>query len=64
MQSKIQYSRDVDILIIKFRDNKPDHGEEVAPGTIFHYNSEGNIAEIEILDATEFIQKLLRIYAD
>ncbi len=60
---RIRYSRDADILTIEFRDERPDHGEEVAPGVIFHYNSEGNIVEIEILDASEFIQKIFQEYS-
>lgn len=60
---RVRYSKDVDILIIEFRDEKPEHGEEVAPRVIFHYNHEGDIVEIEILDAIEFIQKIFQEYA-
>ena len=52
---KFRYSPDVDILTIVLRDEKPEYGEEVAPGVIMHYDVDDRPVEIEILDASEFL---------
>ncbi len=59
---RISYDPEADALVITLRDDKPEHGEEIAPGIILHYNNNNEVVEIEILDAKEFIKSLLREY--
>jgi hypothetical protein len=44
-------------MVITVKPDKPDHGDEVAPGIIMHYNKKDELVEIEILDASELVSK-------
>ncbi len=54
------YSPDADALVIKLRDGVLDYGEEIAPGVIAHYDRDGNLLEIEILDASEIAIEIVK----
>ncbi len=55
---KYKYDPEVDILLIKLSDEKPDFGEQ-KENIITHYNKNGKPVEIEILDASKTAVKIL-----
>lgn len=57
---RIRYSRDEDILIIEFSDEKIDYAEEMGP-IIVHFTEDGKPVTLEILDASEFIAEISKI---
>jgi uncharacterized protein YuzE len=57
---KVRYSRDEDILIIEFSDEKIDYAEEMGP-IIVHFTEDGKPVMLEILDASEFIAEISKI---
>ncbi|MCC6018666.1 MAG: DUF2283 domain-containing protein [archaeon YNP-LCB-024-027] len=57
---RIRYSRDEDILIIEFSDEKIDYAEEMGP-IIVHFTEDGKPVMLEILDASEFIAEISKI---
>jgi uncharacterized protein YuzE len=57
---RIKYSRDEDILIIEFSDEKIDYAEEMGP-IIVHFTEDGKPVMLEILDASEFIAEISKI---
>jgi len=57
---KVRYSRDEDILIIEFSDEKIDYAEEMVP-IIVHFTEDGKPVMLEILDASEFIAEISKI---
>jgi len=50
---KIIYDAEVDVLQIILSDAPVDESDEEKPGTILDYDAEGNIAGIEILNASK-----------
>ncbi len=48
---KTKYVKNVDVLLIKIRDKKPEYGEDIGKGIIIHYDKDRNPVEIEILGA-------------
>lgn len=52
---KVEYSPDVDALVITLSEGKPEYGEEVGENIIIHYARDGKPVEIEILDASELV---------
>jgi len=57
---RIRYSRDEDILIIEFSDEKIDYAEEMGP-IIVHFTEDEKPVMLEILDASEFIAEISKI---
>lgn len=55
--AKVKYSPDADALTITLNEKKLDYGEEVTPNIILHYSKEGELAEIEILNASQLLLK-------
>jgi uncharacterized protein YuzE len=53
---KIQYSPDVDALIIELSDNTIAYAEE-ADNTILHYSQDNRLVLIEILDFSRSLSK-------
>lgn len=55
MTMRITYDPDADALYVELR--RPaqpgGYGEDVGPGAILHYDAEGNVVALEILDARE-----------
>ncbi|MCP8308750.1 MAG: DUF2283 domain-containing protein [archaeon] len=52
---KVDYSPDVDALIITLSDEKPEYGEDIGSGIIIHYSKDAKPVEVEILNASEII---------
>lgn len=50
---KIRYSSDVDVLYIRYNDNKIVDSDEFSNGIIEDYDSNGNLVGKEILDASK-----------
>jgi len=50
---KIEYSKDVDILMINLRDGIPEDAIDLKEGVILHVDKEGLPLELEILDAAK-----------
>ena len=50
---KIRYSSDIDVLYIRYNDNKIVDSDEVSNGIIEDYDSNGNLVGKEILDASK-----------
>ena len=48
---KARYDKDVDVLLIKLNDNKPEYGEDIGQGIVVHFDKNKNPVEIEILKA-------------
>jgi len=53
---KIKYSKDSDILIITLKDGTPEDSIDLKEGVILHLDKEGKPLELEILDASQFVQ--------
>jgi hypothetical protein len=51
---KIRYSRDVDILLVKFSDKPADYAEETE-GLIAHFSADGKPVSLEIQGGKEFL---------
>ena len=57
---KISYDREEDILMIKMKDKGTiDHAEQT-DSFIMHYDLDGEVLLIEILDASEFLSSLIK----
>ncbi len=52
---KVEYSSDVDALVITVSGKKPEYGEEIGENIVVHYSKDGEPVEIEILDASELV---------
>jgi len=53
---KIRYSEDSDILTITFKDVQLADSIDLKEGVILHIDKDGNPVELEILDASKFVQ--------
>jgi len=58
---RIRYSPDADILLISINNEKPEYGEEMLNQIIIHYNKDNKPIEIEILNATEILTKIIKV---
>jgi uncharacterized protein YuzE len=56
---KVVHDPEADVLVIKAGDGRPSYGEELTDQLIIHYNERGEPIEIEVLDATELLAKLV-----
>ena len=50
---KIKYDKEVDVLTIKLSDFEIAESDEEKPGIILDYDKNGNVVEIEILNASK-----------
>jgi len=53
---KVTYDHEVDVLRIIFSDAPIEESDEVRPGTILDYDSEGNIVGMEVLNASKHME--------
>ena len=58
---KLQYSKEPDILLIRFSDNPISESDELNPGLIIDYDKNGNVVRIEILDASKRVQAPFKV---
>jgi uncharacterized protein YuzE len=49
---KVKYDKDVDILYIQLSDARIVQSDEEKPGIILDYDEKGNIAGIEVINAS------------
>jgi uncharacterized protein YuzE len=49
---KIKYNKDLDILYIRFSDEKIVDSDTEKPGVVLDYDAQGRIVAIEILNAS------------
>ncbi len=57
---RVEYSPDVDALVIRVGRERPDYAKEVGGGIIIHYSRNSKPVEVEILDASRIITSSLR----
>ncbi|MFH1049367.1 MAG: DUF2283 domain-containing protein [bacterium] len=50
---KIKYDKEVDVINLQFSDSEIFETDEDKPGVIIDYDKNGNIVEIEILNASK-----------
>lgn len=55
MFKKVDYSSDVDALVITLREGSPEYGESFGDNIIIHFDKDGRPVEVEILDASELV---------
>jgi uncharacterized protein YuzE len=53
---KITYDPEVDVLRILFRDAPIEESDEDKPDVILDYDKEGNVVELEVLNASQRIE--------
>lgn len=58
---KVKYDKEVDVLVIRFSDQKVIESDESKPGVIIDFDKDGNIVKIEILDASKRVQAPLKL---
>ncbi|HLC53724.1 MAG TPA: DUF2283 domain-containing protein [Candidatus Nanoarchaeia archaeon] len=49
------YDKEVDVLLIKLSNHKPEYGEDIGNGIIVHFDRNKAPAEIEILGAKKYL---------
>jgi len=52
---RVEYSPDVDALVITLGEEKTAFGEEIGESIIIHFSKDGKPVELEILDASELL---------
>ena len=55
---KAHYDPDADALAINWSDAPIEESDEVEPGVILDYDSNGNVIGVEVLEASKNIHKL------
>jgi uncharacterized protein YuzE len=53
---KVTYDTSVDILRILFRDAPIEESDEVKPGIILDHDKDGNVAGLEVLNASQRVE--------
>ena len=52
---KAVYDKEVDVLLIKLKNTKPEYGEDIGKGIIVHFDKNKSPVEIEILKAKKYL---------
>ncbi|MFP3952050.1 MAG: DUF2283 domain-containing protein [Candidatus Bathyarchaeia archaeon] len=52
---RLEYSPNVEALVLTISDEKPEYVEDIGENIIIHYSEEGKAVEIEILDASDLL---------
>jgi YD repeat-containing protein len=53
---KVTYDPEVDVLRILFRDVPIEESDEDKPGIILDYDKDGNLVEMEVLNASQRVE--------
>ena len=56
---RAKYDKDVNVLLIKLSDSKPEYGEDIGEGIIVHFDKSKTPVEIEILNAKKYLASWL-----
>ena len=56
---KATYDKEVNVLLIKLNNNKPEYGEDIGEGIIVHFDKNKSPVEIEILNAKKYLANWL-----
>lgn len=54
---KVTYDSEVDVLRILFRDAPIEESDEDKPGVILDYDRDGNVVGLEVLNASQRVEK-------
>jgi len=60
-EKTFRYDQETDMLVIVFRDKPSVESEEIAQGIVLDFDEEGNVAGIEIEDASKWVDLRLEI---
>ena len=52
---RAHYDKEVNVLLIKINNNKPEYGEDIGDGIVVHFDKNKTPVEIEILDAKKYL---------
>lgn len=55
MRPDMTYDAEADALYVRLSDARPHEGADAAPGVTLHYDKEGKIVGIEVLDASNVL---------
>ena len=58
---KVRYDEEADVLYIKFSDNAVAESDSDKPGIVLDYDGMENIVGIEVLNASQKMEKPLRV---
>ena len=58
---QVTYDRETDTLTITLRDAKIQESDEVRPGVIADFDSEGQVVRFEILRASKTVEKTMEM---
>ena len=58
---KVKYDKEVDVLCIKFSDEKIAESDEDKPGIIIDYSENNNVVGIEILNASKKMPSPIKV---
>ncbi len=58
---KVRYDKEADVLYIKLSDNKIAESDSDKPGIILDYDNAANIVGIEVLNASQKMEKPLQV---
>ncbi len=53
---RVRYDPEADVLVLSFVEDEGrplDHGQDIAPGMILHFDRDGVAVDLEILNASE-----------
>jgi len=53
----VKYVKDIDVLTIELQEGEYEHSEEIGEGVILDIGRNGDILSVEIVDATNRLQK-------
>lgn len=58
---KVRYDKEADVLYIKLSDNKIAESDSDKPGIVLDYDNAANIVGIEVLNASQKMEKPLQV---
>ena len=56
---RAHYDKEVDVLLVKLNENKPEYGKDIGEGVIVHFDDKNMPVEIEILNGKKYLMNWL-----